>query len=178
MYSNALSAQPKLPSEVDEQVDELCAAFGLIAKSMPERLDALRKIKDTELAAKLLSLKHHTFRPVTDGDGAECFIPPGSANLAETRDLAAWMQRHGIKIMLGETEHEERTYRAVNPPTSRATLQRNVLQTTMTRKDGKMSLARSWLLPRFVLRSVISFKHCDRKASPYPPYIDTVSRIA
>ncbi|ORY79014.1 Alpha/Beta hydrolase protein [Protomyces lactucae-debilis] len=121
MYSNALSAQPKMPAEVDVQVDELCAAFDITATEMSERLAALRKIKDTDLAAKLLSLKHHTFRPGTDGSGTECFIPPGSANLAETGHLATWLQEHKIQLMLGETENEEQTYRAVNPPTSRAT---------------------------------------------------------
>ena len=114
MYSNSVSAQPRRPDQADEQFAELCAAFD-ITGSFEQRLKGLREIKDTELAGKLMDLKYHTFRHVTDDEFVSSELSARSARFK----FAAEFKRRGFKLIIGEVENEDRTYRGVNPPTSK-----------------------------------------------------------
>ncbi|CCG84808.1 protein of unknown function [Taphrina deformans PYCC 5710] len=117
MYSNAISAQSKPPSAAQAQFDEVCQKFDISSTlSQAEKLERLKQIKDTDLASRLLELKYHTFRHVTDGE----FISPELVKRGQNGRFAAEFVRRDFRLIVGEVENEESVYRAVNPPHSRA----------------------------------------------------------
>lgn len=140
MYSNSISAQSRTPDRANDQFDELCAAFRISPTlTRAQQVEQLRAIKDSELAGRLMSLKHHTFRHVTDGD----FISPDLVKRAQTGEFAAEFKRRGFKLIIGEVENEYRTYRAVNPPSSR----RDFLPQLENYYSAETSLSLSQLRP-------------------------------
>lgn len=121
LFSNAIGIQPKsvTSSECQAQFDEVLSGFKIpLSLQAGEKLAALREIPEADLVSKITTLKHHTFRAVTDGD----FIP--STFLRSIRDgsFATLLAKHGVSIFLGEVANEEMLYRLVNPATSLSTL--------------------------------------------------------
>ncbi|KAE8155306.1 Alpha/Beta hydrolase protein [Aspergillus avenaceus] len=113
MYSNAIPTQPKTPEECQSQFDELCEHFGIsLERSGSEKLQLLRQIDDKELCEAVMKLKHHTFRPVTDG----VFIHPGIFEYYRDGSFAAEFKRRGLRLFIGEVLNEETLYAVTNGP--------------------------------------------------------------
>ncbi|KAL4871657.1 hypothetical protein BDV12DRAFT_17853 [Aspergillus spectabilis] len=113
MYSNAIPTQPKTPEDCQPQFDELCEYFNIPATSPgSEKLNRLREIKATDLCSAIMNLKHHTFRPVTDG----VFIHPGIFNYHRVGSFAREFKRRNLRILIGEVLNEETLYAVTNGP--------------------------------------------------------------
>ncbi|KAH8429220.1 uncharacterized protein LDX57_006887 [Aspergillus melleus] len=124
MYSNAIPTQPKTPEDCQSQFDELCEHFG-IASSLPgpDKLTALRQVSAQDLCDAIMKLKHHTFRPVTDG----VFIHPNIFNYYRDGSFAREFKRRGLRIFIGEVLNEETLYAVTNgPEASRESLELQV----------------------------------------------------
>ncbi|KAJ5085195.1 hypothetical protein N7532_009966 [Penicillium argentinense] len=113
MYSNSISTQPKTPEDCEEQFEELCALFDIPADlTGAEKMRLLRDISAEELCSGIMKLKHHTFRPVTDG----LFIHPGIFDYFQDGSFAAEFRKRGLKIFIGEVQDEDTLYAVTNPP--------------------------------------------------------------
>ncbi|KAL2852397.1 Alpha/Beta hydrolase protein [Aspergillus pseudoustus] len=124
MYSNAIPTQPKTPEECQPQFDELCKYFGIPPTSPgPEKLKRLREISAPDLRNAIMHLKHHTFRPVTDG----IFIHPKIFDYHRDGSFAREFKRRGLRILIGEVLNEETLYAVTNgPEASRESLETQV----------------------------------------------------
>ncbi|KAH6682703.1 carboxylesterase [Halenospora varia] len=113
MFSNAIPAQPKTPGECQPQFDELCSHFD-IPLSLPgsEKLTELRQVSGEDLTAAIMKLKHHTFRPITDGD----FINPRLIEYLRNGSFAIGFKERGFKLLIGEVLNEETLYAVTNGP--------------------------------------------------------------
>ncbi|KAL4752926.1 hypothetical protein BDW72DRAFT_211029 [Aspergillus terricola var. indicus] len=113
MYSNAIPAQPKTPDECQSQFDELCEYFKIPSTSSGhEKLRRLREINAKDLCDTIMKLKHHTFRPVTDG----IFIHPDLFEYYRDGSFAREFKRRGLRILIGEVLNEETLYAVTNGP--------------------------------------------------------------
>lgn len=113
MYSNAIPTQPKTPEECQPQFDELCDYFGIPSTSSGlEKLKLLRGLSAEELSDAIMKLKHHTFRPVTDG----VFIHPRLFAYYQDGSFAREFKRRGLRIFIGEVLSEETLYAVTNGP--------------------------------------------------------------
>lgn len=113
MISNAIPAQPKTSEECQEQFDELCSKFDIAKDSShSKKLSQLRKIDASTLAAMIMKLKHHTFRPITDSS----FIQPGVIEYHRSGAFASQFKSRGFKLLVGEVENEETLYAVTNGP--------------------------------------------------------------
>ncbi|CAH0025178.1 unnamed protein product [Clonostachys rhizophaga] len=113
MYSNAIPTQPKFPEDCEAQFDELCAYFGVPGElSGPKKMRMLREISAEELCSGIMELKHHTFRPVTDG----VFIHPGIFDYYRDGRFAAEFKKRSLKLFIGEVKDEDTLYAVTNPP--------------------------------------------------------------
>ncbi|KAL3479092.1 Alpha/Beta hydrolase protein [Aspergillus californicus] len=113
MYSNAIPTQPKTPDECQPQFDEICEHFDIpLAISGPEKLQRLREISSQKLCQAIMKLKHHTFRPVTDG----VFIHPKIFDYYRDGSFAREFKRRGLRILIGEVLNEETLYAVTNGP--------------------------------------------------------------
>ncbi|KAL4976632.1 Alpha/Beta hydrolase protein [Aspergillus desertorum] len=113
MYSNAIPAQPKTPEECQPQFDELCEYFKIPPTSSgPEKLQRLRETSAKDLCDAIMKLKHHTFRPVTDG----VFIHPRLFKYYRDGSFAREFKRRGLRILIGEVLNEETLYAVTNGP--------------------------------------------------------------
>jgi carboxylesterase type B len=113
MISNAIPAQPKTPEEAQPQFDELCQFFSIsLSLSGAEKLTLLRKISTENLVSSIMKLKHHTFRPVTDG----LFILPGMVEYHSNGSIAKAFKDRRFKLFIGEMLNEETLYAATNSP--------------------------------------------------------------
>ncbi|KAL5048947.1 hypothetical protein BDW71DRAFT_213165 [Aspergillus fruticulosus] len=113
MYSNAIPAQPKTPEECQPQFDELCSYFKIPSTSSgPEKLQRLRETNAKDLCDAIMKLKHHTFRPVTDG----VFIHPKLFEYYRNGSFAREFKRRGLRIFIGEVLNEETLYAVTNGP--------------------------------------------------------------
>jgi carboxylesterase type B len=111
MISNPIPAQPKTPEETQEQFNEVCKYFGIEeALSGKEKLARLREIETGDLVGCIMKLKHHTFRPVTDG----LLIFPGMIKYHEDGSFAEAFQDRGLKLLIGEMLNEESLYGFTN----------------------------------------------------------------
>ncbi|KAL4808355.1 Alpha/Beta hydrolase protein [Aspergillus unguis] len=113
MYSNAIPAQPKTLAECQPQFDELCEYFQ-ISGTMPgvEKLQRLRDLPAKDLCDAIMKLKHHTFRPVTDG----VFIHENLFEYYRSGSFAEEFRRRGLRILIGEVRNEETLYAVTNGP--------------------------------------------------------------
>ncbi|KAL2807651.1 alpha/beta-hydrolase [Aspergillus granulosus] len=125
MYSNAIPTQPKTPEECQPQFEELCEYFGIPSTSQgPEKLRRLRGISALDLRDAIMKLKHHTFRPVTDG----IFIHPKIFDYYRDGSFAREFKRRGLRILIGEVLNEETLYAVTNgPEASRESLETQIL---------------------------------------------------
>ncbi|KAL4776415.1 Alpha/Beta hydrolase protein [Aspergillus nidulans var. acristatus] len=113
MYSNAIPAQPKTPDECQPQFDELCDYFKIPSTSPGrEKLQRLREVNARDLCDAIMKLKHHTFRPVTDG----IFIHPDLFEYYRDGSFAREFKRRGLRILIGEVLNEETLYAVTNGP--------------------------------------------------------------
>ncbi|KAL4908203.1 hypothetical protein BDW74DRAFT_188393 [Aspergillus multicolor] len=113
MYSNAIPAQPKTPEECQPQFDELCEYFNIPSTSSgAEKLQRLRGTSAKDLCDAIMKLKHHTFRPVTDG----VFIHQNLFEYYRDGSFAAEFKRRGLRILIGEVLNEETLYAVTNGP--------------------------------------------------------------
>lgn len=117
MCSNAIPAQPKSIADVDAQLDEVCAYFGITdddagGLSGPARLDRLREVPTGDLVAALEHLEHHTFRPVTD----DIFVHGAMYDYLQGPAFAAEFRRRGCRLLVGEVANEETLYSTYNSP--------------------------------------------------------------
>ncbi len=113
MYSNAIPTQPKTPEECQPQFDELCDYFGIPSTSSGlEKLKLLRGLSAEEISDAIMKLKHHTFRPVTDG----VFIHPRLFAYYQDGSFAREFKRRGLRIFIGEVLSEETLYAVTNGP--------------------------------------------------------------
>ncbi|KAI9924183.1 hypothetical protein ASPWEDRAFT_136873 [Aspergillus wentii DTO 134E9] len=113
MYSNAIPTQPKSPEDCQVQFDELCGYFSISsASSGQEKLQRLREVSAEDLTAAIMKLKHHTFRPVTDG----VFIHPGIFEYYRDGSFAEEFKKRGLRIYIGEVANEETLYAVTNGP--------------------------------------------------------------
>ncbi|KAL4735705.1 Alpha/Beta hydrolase protein [Aspergillus similis] len=95
------------------QFDELCEYFKIPSTSSgPEKLQRLRGINAKDLCDAIMKLKHHTFRPVTDG----IFIHPGLFKYYRDGSFAREFKRRGLRILIGEVLNEETLYAVTNGP--------------------------------------------------------------
>lgn len=122
-FSNTPIAQPKTIDETKSQYAEVMAKFGIDATlSGPEKLAALRKL-DTKTIVKLIpTLDNHTFRAVTDNH----FVP---ANLIRDFQSGAYAQRltaKNVRIISGEVNNEQYTYKNFFSPADLAELELQV----------------------------------------------------
>ncbi|KAL3446697.1 Alpha/Beta hydrolase protein [Aspergillus insuetus] len=124
MYSNAIPTQPKTPEDCQPQFDELCEYFEIPPTSTgPEKLERLREISALDLRDAIMKLKHHTFRPVTDG----IFIHPKIFDYYRDGSFAREFQRRGLRILIGEVMNEETLYAVTNgPEASRVSLETQI----------------------------------------------------
>ncbi|KAH8687309.1 carboxylesterase [Tricladium varicosporioides] len=113
MFSNAIPAQPKTPDECQPQFDELCSHFN-IPLSIPgrEKVARLRQVSGEDLTAAIMELKHHTFRPITDGE----FIQLGLTDYLRNGSFAKEFKNRGFKLLIGEVLNEETLYAVTNGP--------------------------------------------------------------
>lgn len=109
MISNAIPAQPKTPSETQEQFEEVCAWFGI---SGNDKLRQLREIPWTQLVHAIMKLKNHTFRPITDN----LFILPGMIEYHHSGAFAKAFKEANFRLFIGEMLNEETLYAATNSP--------------------------------------------------------------
>ncbi|CAK9781357.1 carboxylesterase-lipase family protein [Cutaneotrichosporon oleaginosum] len=115
MFSNALPAQCKTIEESQAGFDGLAEACGVDANlSGEEKMAALRKVPMQELVDKVMHLKIHTFRGVTDG----AFVHPEMYTRVVNGDFARRFGERGLAVIIGETPQEEVMYGATNPPRS------------------------------------------------------------
>ncbi|KAL3417649.1 hypothetical protein PVAG01_10659 [Phlyctema vagabunda] len=113
MISNAIPAQPKTPTECQDQFDELCAFFAVSRHlSGAEKLAALRRIDSRSLVDAIMQLKNHTFRPVTDSS----FIQPGMMAYHRDGTFAREFKKRNFRLLIGEMLNEETLYAATNGP--------------------------------------------------------------
>ncbi|KAL4999686.1 Alpha/Beta hydrolase protein [Aspergillus recurvatus] len=113
MYSNAIPAQPKTPEECQSQFDELCDYFKIPSTSSgSEKLQRLRETNAKDLCDAIMKLKHHTFRPVTDG----VFIHPKLFEYYRDGSFASEFKRRNLRILIGEVLNEETLYAVTNGP--------------------------------------------------------------
>ncbi|KAJ2980572.1 hypothetical protein NQ176_g2559 [Zarea fungicola] len=113
MYSNAIPAQPKTVAECDEQFQEICDFFKIPqAASSSEKLRLLRAIPAEDLTAAIMSLRNHTFRPVTDND----FFHDGMVEYFKSGTFAAEFKKRGLRLLVSEMLNEESLYGATNGP--------------------------------------------------------------
>ncbi|KAL3488795.1 Alpha/Beta hydrolase protein [Aspergillus germanicus] len=124
MYSNAIPTQPKTPEDSQSQFDELCEYFEIPSTSTgPEKLKRLREISALDLRDAIMKLKHHTFRPVTDG----IFIHPKIFDYYRDGSFAREFKRRGLRILIGEVLNEETLYAVTNgPEASRESLETQI----------------------------------------------------
>jgi carboxylesterase type B len=136
MYSNAIPTQPKMPEDCQPQFDELCEYFRIPSTSPgPEKLKRLREISALDLRDAIMKLKHHTFRPVTDG----IFIHPKIFDYYRDGSFAQEFKRRGLRIFIGEVMNEETLYAVTNgPEASRESLE--------TQISNYYSLSTTWRL--------------------------------
>ncbi|KAL5336808.1 Alpha/Beta hydrolase protein [Aspergillus crustosus] len=113
MYSNAIPTQPKTPEDCQPQFDELCEYFS-IPPTIPgsEKLKRLREIDARDLCNAIMKLKHHTFRPVTDG----VFIHPNIFDYYRDGSFAREFKRRNLRVLIGEVLNEETLYAVTNGP--------------------------------------------------------------
>lgn len=113
MDSNAIPAQPKSLSDAEEQFNELCSHYNIdLQASSTEKLARLRQKTAQELIAAIPNLKHHTFRPVTDGH----FIHQGMAEYLASREFASAFKASKARLLIGEVLNEETLYSTYNSP--------------------------------------------------------------
>jgi carboxylesterase type B len=113
MYSNAIPTQPKTPEDCQSQLDELCKFFNIALEAPgPEKLRRLRELNAEDLCAAVMKLKHHTFRPVTDG----IFIHPGIFEYYCDGSFAKEFKRRHLRLLIGEVLNEETLYAVTNGP--------------------------------------------------------------
>ncbi|KAF7586077.1 hypothetical protein BBP40_009608 [Aspergillus hancockii] len=113
MYSNAIPTQPKTPEDCQTQFDELCTYFNISTEEpSSEKLRGLREIKAEDLCDAVMKLKHHTFRPVTDG----VFIHPGIFDYSRDGSFANEFKRRQLRLLIGEVLNEETLYAVTNGP--------------------------------------------------------------
>jgi carboxylesterase type B len=113
MFSNAIPAQPKTVTECRDQFDELCAHFGISKTfSASETLKSLREISAEDLTSAIMTLKHHTFRPVTENE----FIQLGLIEYVRDGSFATEFKKRGLKLLIGEVLNEETLYAVTNGP--------------------------------------------------------------
>lgn len=113
MSSNAIPAQPKTVSEVEEQFDEVCQYFSIPLDASPEKkLSQLRGFSEKQLVQCLGHLKHHTFRPVTD----DLFFHSDMIEFIAGGKFAAEFLKRRMKLLIGEVAHEETLYAQFNGP--------------------------------------------------------------
>lgn len=77
-----------------------------------DKLKALRQISAQDLRDAIMKLKHHTFRPVTDG----VFIRPQIFDYYCDGSFAREFKRPGLRILIEEMLNEEKLYAATNGP--------------------------------------------------------------
>jgi len=113
MWSNALPAQPKTVAESQEAFDGVLEACGIpLSLDSKEKMRRLRAVPMEELRSKIMNLKIHTFRGVTD----DTFISSQMyASITDGR-FAREFSRRGMSLIIGEVTDEELLYRATNPP--------------------------------------------------------------
>lgn len=118
LYSNTVGIQPNAVDSADaeEQFEELAGNLNVtIDKANPSKaLEELRAIPDSQLAAVIPQLKHHTFRAATDND----FISSSFLSSIHDGSFAQTLRERNISILLGEVANEETMYRLVNPAKS------------------------------------------------------------
>ncbi|KAM0748013.1 alpha/beta-hydrolase, partial [Meredithblackwellia eburnea MCA 4105] len=116
LHSNAIAAQPKTVDECEAQFEELCDMFGVGGEGFTgqQKLDRLRSVEDEELARRVMDLRMHTFRAVTD----DVFVHPDTFARICNGHFAEEVKKRGISILIGEVEREEGLYREINHPTS------------------------------------------------------------
>ncbi|KAL4882037.1 Alpha/Beta hydrolase protein [Aspergillus karnatakaensis] len=113
MYSNAIPAQPKTPEDCQPQFEELCSYFNIPSTaSGAGQLQRLREIDAKDLCSAIMNLKHHTFRPVTDG----VFIHPGIFEYYRDGSFSREFKRRNLRILIGEVLNEETLYAVTNGP--------------------------------------------------------------
>lgn len=113
MISNAIPTQPKKIHDCQAQFDELCMHFSISLDAPGHvKLHLLRKIPGGNLTAAIMKLKHHTFRPVTDGD----FILDGIFDYFRSGSFAKEFKRRGLRLFIGEVLDENTLYGATNGP--------------------------------------------------------------
>ncbi|SJM88951.1 uncharacterized protein ZBIST_5151 [Zygosaccharomyces bailii] len=115
LLSNGLAIQPKTISECEEQFNEVVEMFG-INPDLPggEKLRALREIPFQALAEKILDLRLHTFRAVTDNDmvSSTLFKDILDGTFGEK------VRDSGRSFIIGEVINEHAVYANTNPPKS------------------------------------------------------------
>lgn len=115
LLSNGLAIQPKTVRECREQFDEVLDMFGINqALSSCEKLKALRAVPFETIVKKILHLKQHTFRGITDNDMVSATI---------LRDMLDGTFGKNVKnsarsFTIGEVVNEHAVYANTNPPTS------------------------------------------------------------
>ncbi|GKZ72316.1 hypothetical protein AnigIFM60653_006407 [Aspergillus niger] len=113
MHSNAIPSQPKTVEDCQPQFDELCQHFDIPADlTGAEKLEKLRAISAPDLCDAIMKLKHHTFRPVTDG----IFIHPGVFDYYRNGSFAAEFKKRGLRLFIGEVRDENTLYAVTNGP--------------------------------------------------------------
>lgn len=113
--SNCVLIQPKTVSEGLSQFGELCSLLGLGDNlSSEEKVDALRLVDSAKLEEAILSMKVHTFRPVTD----DIFIKSHMIEDIVNGTYATLLRNKGIRIVMGEVDSEPWMYSVLNTPNS------------------------------------------------------------
>lgn len=125
LASNGLAVQPKTVSESQKQFDLLLEAFGIpLNLSSQEKMDKLREIPYQELSGKIMSLKYHTFRAVTDQNH---FIPENLLQDIISGKFGQIFNNSGRQIIIGEVINEYSIYRNTNPPETPEAVERELV---------------------------------------------------
>jgi carboxylesterase type B len=124
LISNGLAVQPKSVEESQEQFDELLRAFN-IPFSLPsaDKLAKLREIPFKDLANKIMSLKLHTFRAVTDNNN---FVSTTLLKDIISGRFGELFNQSGRSIIIGDVVNELSIYKNTNPPESAEALEREL----------------------------------------------------
>lgn len=123
LLSNGIGLQPKPISEVQEHFNGLFAALDISNSLGAEGTIAeLRALSWKTLVEATWSLPENSFRAVTDGG----FISHTLHQDTENARFAKAMLRRGIKIMIGDLQDEQSSYKLASPPTSHESLLRRL----------------------------------------------------
>lgn len=115
LLSNGLAIQPKTVNECEEQFEEVLEMFSIDPSlSGEKKLKALREIPFKAIAEKILDLKLHTFRGVTDND----MVSPTLLGDILDGTFGEKVRDSGRSFMIGEVINEHAVYANTNPPKS------------------------------------------------------------